>query len=289
MDEQARCTARFWRSAQRGVWWKVALALVLSGGVVSGCGNRTYGGQEESGFVQARESAPSATTTPASQVAGIGSPQGSLFVVDEQVWNMSYLPATRLTYEQALRLREILYLSSGELRAGLFHFYFGAGGHIKLQGWPSVTGEVRPLIEDLGLKVEEEDASGHPIPLTPDFEPIWRCGSEELVPAAEQATLSVTLVLDWGADETGTFFDGAMTVTNGGDETVSLPHAAIPLDVYEAGTATVLGRFTAWIELDGGNPPSRPARRSRSMSALRTPPPCASRPVDMISCPATTT
>ena len=60
---------------------------------------------------------------------------------------------------------------------------------------------------------------------------------------------SIQLALEWGTDQSGTFLNAVLNITNNGTAPLQIRNdRAVVLDVYVSGTNALTGRFTAWIE-----------------------------------------
>jgi hypothetical protein len=167
----------------------------------------------------------------------------------EETWNQTFLSPTGLTFQTAMLLKAAIYDQDGDLLPGLTSVRLGHDKQVGVEGDDCAINALRDKVDPVGITIHKLSGTGVAVPLTPNFEPVWRCNSADTMPLTNLAGTDSTLELEWGSDESGTFVDGILTVRNTGSQPVTIPNAsAVLLDVHPAESPDLVARYTAWIE-----------------------------------------
>lgn len=251
--------------------------------VTTGCGGDSTSAASAGAITSVLGSNATATTAtaescePADSSRLLADSAGDLLLtIEESTWEQRFRQPTGLAFQDAMALSAAVYDEGGSLHRGLTTVRLGQSRQVGVEGDRCAIELLEQRLHGTDIAVVPADERELSVPLTPDFEPVWRCDATGAVPIVSPEGLEAALDLQWGTEQTGTFLDGRLTLHNDGMQPFDIPRAATLLDVEGAGE--IVGRYTAWLEPPAGLhqiPPGQSATmelRATSATAACTPP-----------------
>ena len=209
----------------RIIWWFVAGAVVLSCAGAQRVSDPTDvyvtaptgAAAGDAVQVASRDASQQACST--TSVSEVVEPRDSgvpdlLYTFDRAEWDAKYLTATAVTFDESIRLRDILYGPEAVLGAGITRVHLGRQRSLGVLGNACMIAALRPAIEAFGIMVTELPDEPNYVPLTPNFEPVWRCPPDEVLERPTHSEQpSIQLALEWGTDQSGMFLNAVLNIT----------------------------------------------------------------------------